>query len=334
MKNIGVLGEGAWGTAVATLLANNGFTVKLWCHDPAVAQSIRDTRYNKRYLPGIYLDELIIPTFDLSQAVGNASWVFEAIPVKFLRDVLEQVKDVEVSEQKWIILSKGIEQETLLLPSEIIDDVFENHLPKAVLVGPSYAKDLSEKQITAVTLAAVDCDLGLNLQKMLANDYFRPYLSLDMIGAQVGAAIKNVVALAVGMLDGAGYADNAKAFIFTRGLNEMVTIAQSLGGKTKTLYGLSGVGDLVLTATGKQSRNREVGKRLGEGQSLKDILDETGYIPEGINTVNSVYQLMQQKKLDLPVCAGIYEIIHKKKSIPDLLNDLMNRPLEQECSID
>lgn len=333
MKIVCVLGEGAWGTAISTLLANNGFTVKLWCYDPKVAQAIVDTRYNERYLPGVQLSELIIPTTNLSEAVGNVPLVFEAIPVKFLRTVLQQVKDVVVPEQKWIVLSKGIEQESLLLPTQLIDEVFEKQLPKAVLVGPSYAKDLSEKQITAVTLAATDCNFGLALQKMLANDYFRPYLSLDIIGVQVGAAIKNVVTLAVGMLDGAGYDDNVKAFIFTRGLGEMVTIAQAFGGKAETLYGLSGVGDLVLTAMGKQSKNREVGRRLGIGQSLEKILDETGYIPEGINTINSVYQLMQQKNLDLPVCQGVYEIIHNKKSISALLEDLMQRPLEQECLI-
>ena len=330
-KTVCVLGEGAWGTAVSTLLAHNGYTVKLWCHDPEVAQTIDTTRFNERYLPGVRLDELIMPVTNLSEAVGNVNWLFEAIPVQFLRTVLEQVKDVVIAEQKWIVLSKGIEQDTLLLPTQLIDEVLEKQVPKAVVVGPSYAKDLSEKQITAVTLAASDCDLGLPLQKMLANDYFRPYLSLDLIGAQVGAAIKNVIALAVGMLDGAGYDDNVKAFLFTRGLVEMVTIAQALGGEKETLYGLSGVGDLVLTAMGKHSKNREVGRRLGAGQTLEKILDETGYIPEGINTANSVYQLMQQKKLDLPVCSGVYEIIHNKKSIPALLNDLMNRPLQQEC---
>ena len=333
MKTVCVLGEGAWGTAVSTLLANNGFTVKLWCHDPAVAQSIIDTRYNEHYLPGVQLDELIMPITNLSEAVGTVSVVFEAIPVKFLRTVLEQVKDVVIDKQKWVVLSKGIEQDTLLLPTQLIDEVLGKQVPKAVVVGPSYAKDLSEEQITAVTLAATDCDFGLALQKMLANDYFRPYLSLDLIGAQVGGAIKNVIALAVGMLDGAGYTDNVKAFILTRGLVEMVTIAQALGGSAETLYGLSGVGDLVLTAMGKHSKNREVGRRLGAGQTLEKILDETGYIPEGINTANSVYQLMQQKNLDLPVCLGVYEIIHNKKSIPALLNDLMQRPLEQECVI-
>lgn len=330
---VAVLGEGAWGTAVSTLLAENGFTVTLWCHDPAVKDTILAKRRNERYLPAVELSDLIKPTIDLQETVNDADWIFEAIPVKYLRPILTQLKSSVSSTQRWVLLSKGIEQETLLLPSQIVDDVFERVVDKAVAVGPSFAYELARKRITAITLAATDCDLGLALQKILANNYFRPYLSLDVIGAQVGAALKNVVTLAVGMLDGAGYTDNAKAFILTRGLAEIVTIAHALGGEAKTLYGLSGVGDLVLTAMGAHSKNREVGRRLGAGQSLDQILSETGFIAEGINTVRSVYQLAEKKQLDLPVCAGIYHVVNGTQTIQDFLQDLMSRPLEQECVV-
>ena len=333
MKTVCMLGEGAWGTAVATLLAHNGFQVKLWCYDHAVAQAIKNTRINDRYLPGIQLDEKIQPIIDLQEALENAELIFEAIPVKFLRSIVEQSKSLCAPNIPWVVLSKGIEQDTLLFPTQIIDDVLSFESKKAVLVGPSFAKDVAEKKITAVSLAVTDCKFGLSLQKQLANEYFRPYLSTDLVGTQVGGALKNVITLAIGMLDGAGFTDNAKAFMFTRGLHEMVQIANALGGKTKTLYGLSGVGDLVLTSMGTLSKNLEVGKRLGKGESLDQILQETGYIPEGINTVKSVQQLIKEKNLELPVCSGIYEVIFGSKKIAQVLDALMQRPLEQECAV-
>ncbi len=166
---------------------------------------------------------------------------------------------------------------------------------------------------------------------MLANDYFRPYVTTDVIGVQAGAALKNVITLGIGMLDGAGYTDNAKAFLLTRGLHEMVQLVANVGGRQETVYGLSGVGDLVLTAMGKLSRNLEVGRRLGSGEKLEIILQQTGYIPEGINTVQSVYQLLTQQNLDLPICRGIYDVIFTETTLKDMLRSLMKQPLSFEC---
>lgn len=331
MQTVCIIGEGAWGTAVATLLAHNGHTVNLWCHHEDVAQDIKKNRINHRYLPNVTLDNKIIPFTDLDEALCDTQWVFEAIPVKYLRSILKRAKPCFYADQIWVILSKGIEQDTLLLPSQMLDDIFDTQVKKAVFAGPSFAKDLAKKQITAVTIAADDCQAGQQLSQLLVNEYFRPYVSLDVIGAQVGGAIKNVITLAVGMLDGAGYTDNAKAFVLTRGLYEMVTVAQALGGKCETLYGLCGVGDLVLTAMGNLSRNLAVGRRLGKGESLQTILEETGYIPEGINTVQSLQQLIKKHNLDLPICNGIYQVIFQNQKLDALLTDLMSRPLEAEC---
>jgi glycerol-3-phosphate dehydrogenase (NAD(P)+) len=328
-----VIGEGAWGTAVATLLAANGYEVRLWCYDPAVAENIAAMRTNDRYLPGIVLDHAIHPTTDMREAICGARWVFEAIPVQFLRDVLQKTIICFSPEQVWVILSKGIEQETLMLPSQIIDDVFGYKLYKAVFAGPSFAYDLARKQPTAVTLAATDCSAALELQAVLANDYFRPYISLDFIGVQLGGALKNVFALGVGILDGAGFADNAKAFLLTRGLHEMELLTIALGGKKETLYGLSGIGDLVMTAMGGHSRNLAVGRALGKGEKIAAILERTGYIPEGINTVTSIHQLLMKKKIRAPICLGIYQIIFESKSVESFIHELMTQPLEQECGI-
>lgn len=333
MKQVAMIGEGAWGTAVATLLAHNNIQVNLWCYDQQVCSEIKNRHINSRYLPEVILSSLIKPTSDLAQALAESELVFEAIPVQYMRSVLEKCKPHMRAEHKWIVLSKGIENNSLLLPTQLIDEVIGKSNHKAVLVGPSFAHDIAMEQITAVTLAATDCEFGLMLQQLLANNFFRPYLSLDLIGVQIGGALKNVIALAIGMLDGAGYGDNVKAFVLTRGLHEMMIVSQFRGGRPETIYGLSGVGDVVLTAMGVRSRNREVGKRLGAGQTLETILHETGSIPEGVNTAISVHQLIEQFSLDLPVCNGVFEVIMRGKKIETLLADLMNRPLEQECFI-
>lgn len=331
MKKVTVLGEGAWGTAIALLLADNGYNVSLWCYHQEIAEGIAKTRCNDRYMPGVPLPQNITPTHDLAKACQSSDYIFEAIPVKYLRTVLEQAKQYYRDDQTWVVLSKGIEQETLLFPTQIIDDVFQADVHAAVLAGPSFAKDVVEKKITAVTIAADTCKQGEALQQLVTTLYFRPYITTDVMGVQTAAALKNVLTLAIGILDGARYTDNSKAFIFTRGLHEIAQLAVTLGGMKETIYGLSGVGDLMLSATGSLSRNLEVGKKLGYGQDLETILKETGYIPEGINTVQSIHELIAKKDLSLPICNGIYDIIFQNKSVSVFLDSLMALPLTQEC---
>ncbi len=331
MKAIGILGEGAWGTALANLCADNGFTVYLWCHDVAVKKSIVDRRSNSKYLPGVKIHPSIISTTEFQDVFSNSMWIIEAIPVKYLRSIIQQCVPYASQDHVWIITSKGIENDTLLFPTDIIDDVLFYHPKKMVVVGPSFAKELVEKCITAVSIAALTCKEGAVLQRMLANAYFRPYVHTDIIGAQVGAALKNIIALGVGMLHGAGYSDNTKSFLLTRGLYETMQLAVTLGGKAETIYGLSGVGDIVLTAISSQSRNREIGEYIGKGKLLEDILRETGYIPEGVNSAKSIYQLMQKRQLDMPVCKGVYEVLFEGKTIGQVIESIMSRPLEIEC---
>jgi glycerol-3-phosphate dehydrogenase (NAD(P)+) len=322
MKPIAILGEGAWGTAVATVLANNGYTVNLWCHDPEVAQTIKKSSVNKKYMPDVKLPRTIIPMAHIEEVIADVEWVFEAIPVEYLRSVLEQAKPFVTSNQIWVVLSKGIEQETLLLPMQLFDDVFKISVDKAVCLGPSFAHGVAQKEITAVVVAASDKNVCHRLKNILANEYFRPYESSDMIGAQVGAALKNVIALGIGILEGAGYGENTKAFVLTKGLQDMVTCAHAVGGKKETIYGLAGVGDLVLTCTGGLSRNVMVGNYFGQGQSIEEIIAKTGVIPEGVNTVKSIYQLAQKHGLRLPVCEGIYDMIFGATSVNAFLTDL------------
>lgn len=331
MKRIAILGEGAWGTAVATLLAHNGHRVTVWCYHSEIVDEINQTHRNERFLPGIALSDYITATASLEDAVRDAEWICEAIPVKYLRSIITQVKPFVSSDQKWVVMSKGIEKDTLFLPTQILADVLGKDAQLSVFAGPSFAHDLALKTITAVTIAAPNCERAKDLQYILANDYFRPYISTDMIGVQTGSAVKNVIAIAIGMLDGVGQTDNAKAFVLTRGLHEMAELAVKLGGRQETVYGLSGVGDLVLTGMGSLSRNLEVGKRLGRGESLDDILKETGFIPEGINTVQSMHALMKKHGAYLAICTGIYEVIFEGKPIDVMLKELMRQPLSYEC---
>ncbi|MDR3550890.1 MAG: NAD(P)-dependent glycerol-3-phosphate dehydrogenase [Candidatus Babeliales bacterium] len=335
MNTVTVLGSGAWGTAVATLLAANGCMVKLWCYDASVAHEIATHGTNQQYLPGVTLNSRIQAVTDLEQALDQSTYIFEAIPVKHLRSILEQARSYYRPDQVWVVLSKGIEQHTLMLPTQIIDDVFGkgNKPSRAVFSGPSFAMDLASHQVTAVTIAATDCLVGNQLQTLLANGYFRPYISLDIIGAQVGGALKNSITLGIGILDGAGYTDNAKAFLLTRGLHEIAQVAVSLGGKQETIYGLSGMGDLILSSMGKLSKNLALGRRLGSGTIISQIEEQSSILPEGINTIQSVHELITSKKLDLPICLGIYQMIFNGKSTHQFLAELMSRPLESDCTL-
>jgi glycerol-3-phosphate dehydrogenase (NAD(P)+) len=322
-KEVALLGAGAWGTAIAQLLAHNGYTVRLWCHDPDVAEAIARDGENKKYLPGILLDEKIIPTTDLAQAICGVRLIFEAIPVAYLRGVLEHARACATEDQVWVVLSKGIENKTLLFPTQIIDEVFHLPIKKAVFAGPSFAREVAEGAITGVAIGATDGDLGQELQQMLTNEYFRAYTTTDVMGVQVGAALKNVISIGIGILEGAGYGDNPKAFLLTCGLQEMVQLAQAMGGKQETLYGFSGVGDLILTSMGKGSRNREVGRRIGQGESLDAIFSGIAWVAEGINTLKSVVDLAQKHTVQVPICSGVYDVVFGRATVADMMQGIM-----------
>lgn len=331
MKPITVLGGGAWGTAVATLLATNGHRVTIWCYEPDVVETINKQHKNERYLPDVELAPTICATTNLKEALAESDIICEAVPVAFLRKVLNEAKEYIHCGHRWIVLSKGIEQETLLLPTQIIDVVCGNNPEKAVLSGPSFARDLGQQMVTAVIIATNHVDYCKELQCLFKNNFFRPYISTDMIGVQVGGALKNVMALGIGFLDGAGYTDNAKAFIFTRGLQEMMLCAAALGGKKETLVGLAGVGDLFLTAMGQSSRNHRLGVRLGQGVSREAVFKELGTIPESVNTIMSTHQLMLRYNLDLPVLDGLYQLINGTQTLDEFFAAILERPIEKDC---
>lgn len=330
--NIAILGEGAWGTAIALLLSGNGHNVTLWCHHDSVVHDIAGHHENTRFFPGFKLDSSIHATADLEEALSGAQIVFEGIPVKYLRETVSRI-DRKYFEKPWVVLSKGIEQKTLLFPSQVVDDVAGFSVRSAVLSGPSFARDVAVRQPTAVTIASKDCDLGVVVYKIVANDYFRPTISRDVMGVQVGGALKNVLALGAGILEGAGYKDNARALFLTRGLQELAIVAEHSGGTRETLYGLSGVGDLILTAMGEQSRNMTVGRSLGRGTSLAQTLQEREVAPEGLATAVAVHEFIMREKLASPILDGIYQIINGAKTIDELFVEIMQQPFVNECDV-
>ena len=324
MKNtVCVMGDGAWGTAVALLLADNGHDVKLWCYDPCNAKTIAKKRINKRYLPSTILPTSIIPVTDIAQALEDVQWIFEAIPVQYLRSTIQKMVPYLAPQHQWVVLSKGIEQQTCMLPTQIIDDICGRNNAHIVVSGPSFATELAAKKTTAVMVAGHNLLMIETVQRMLNNSYFSSSTSSDEKGVQIGGAIKNIIALAVGILDGAGYGDNAKALCITRGLHEMVLISQAIGGKQDTIYSLAGVGDLILTTSSLLSKNRHIGQLLGQGVSLSASIEKTGYIPEGINTVQSVYHGIIASQLQLPLCAAVYNIAFNQADHVSLNHVLM-----------
>lgn len=317
-KSITMLGAGAWGTAVAHLLATNGHNVTLWCHEDQLVEEINQQHVNSLYLPDVQLPNDIRATASLQEAFDGAHIIFEAIPVKYLRETLEHVQPYFDQEQLWVILSKGIEQESFLVPAQIIDDVMGCPIKKVVMCGPSFARDLVEFVPTGVVIASDVQHRAQIVARLLRNNYFSCVLSSDLFGVQLCAALKNVFALTIGIAFGAQARDNTVALLLTKALSEMNQIVQMFGGSQETIYGLAGVGDLVLTCYGSLSKNFTLGKLLGQGALLSDISSE-GIFPEGINTIQSLIQFAQKNSLKLPIVQGTYDFIFEGKSFTELV---------------
>jgi glycerol-3-phosphate dehydrogenase (NAD(P)+) len=303
---ITILGSGSWGTAIATVLAHNNHEVTLWTHEQDVVQTINEQHVNTHYLPDVPLYHSICATTDKNQAFDNAEWIFEAIPVKYMRQVLKQCISYYKPEQRWVVLSKGIEQKTLLLPSQILDDVFESCVQTVVLAGPSFAKDVVAQQLTAVSIAANNPDLMVDLKELMTTDYFKLFPTDDLMGVQLCAALKNIITFGIGMLDGLICTDNTKAFFFVQSLKEMRQLVIACEGQGTTVDEFAGVGDLVLTAFGLHSRNLAAGKAFVDGVSDQE---KNRSVPESLNTLVSVNQLLEKKNLHSPLLQSLYLVV-------------------------
>jgi glycerol-3-phosphate dehydrogenase (NAD(P)+) len=329
--HISVIGAGAWGTAIANHLAVKGLPVYLWAHEKQVGDDINRTHINSVFLPGIVLDEKIEATSDLAKAC-DAKIIFFVVPSHVMEGVIIQM--VPHLKPGTIIVSstKGIENRHLRLPSQIFDEVLPGDLADDLvcLSGPSFAKEVALGLPTAVTAASRSVEAATAVQDVMSNSKMRVYTHDDLIGVELGGAVKNVVAVAAGISDGLKLGMNARAAIITRGLAEMVRLGKALGAREDTFSGLSGVGDLILTATGDLSRNRSVGLRLGAGESLAKITAGTKSVAEGIITSSSIHELSAKKDVDTPVCKEVYLVCHAGKDPQSAVSDLMGRKLKGE----
>ncbi|MFY1824754.1 NAD(P)H-dependent glycerol-3-phosphate dehydrogenase [Myxococcus fulvus] len=327
-----VIGSGSFGTALANVLAANCEDVRLWGREPTVVDAINTRHENPTYLPGIPISERVRATLDLQEALDGSELVVLATPSHATRQVLARAKDFLPRNVPIVTVSKGIENETLLTMTELLEDCLpeEFHPYIAVLSGPSFAKELARRMPTVVTIASHWDKVAVRCQKALQTETFRSYTSTDVVGVQYGGALKNVIAIAAGMADGLGMGHNARAAIITRGLAEITRLAVRKGANPLTLSGLSGMGDLVLTCTGELSRNRHVGMELGKGKKLADILGQMKEVAEGVKTARSARDLSLKTGVELPICQQVYLIAYEDKNAKMAVVDLMTRQPKSE----
>ena len=331
VKQIGVIGAGSWGTSLADLLAKKGHQVTLWAYEADLVIRMQKNRVNDLYLPDIRLSDNLSFTNDICQAAGKAVVLFVP-PSQAMRAVLSSCVETLSSEALIISASKGIENETLCPMSDIFDTLLPNGIKKrtAYLSGPTFAKEVALEQPSAVVAASMEQAIAQQTQELFNTDYFRVYTNDDVIGVELGGAIKNVIALAAGVCDGLHYGYNTRAALITRGLAEMKRLGLAMGAKAETFAGLAGMGDLVLTCTGDLSRNRTVGVELGKGRKLQEILSEMTMIAEGVKTTLSTFELAKKIDVEVPIVEQMYAILYEDKDPRLAVVELMQRELKSE----
>lgn len=329
---IGVVGAGSWGTALANLLALKGFKIDHWVFESAVKAQMESSGENRTFLPGISLSANLVPTNNIKAVVADKDLVLIVVPSHVMRATTELMAAHLHPDTLLVSASKGIENGTHLTMTGILAQTLPNIASRnlAVLTGPSFAREVARQVPTVVTAAAADLSVAECVQAVFATPYFRVYTSTDVIGAELGGAVKNIIAIAAGIIDGLGLGLNTRAALITRGLAEIRRLGLRLGAKFNTFAGPSGVGDLILTCTGDLSRNHTVGKKIGEGSTLKQILDEMHMVAEGVKTAKSVYNLSRELDVEMPISHGIYSILYDNLDPMDVLKQLMNRDLKHE----
>ena len=329
---ISVIGAGSWGTALSIILHSNGHDVTLWEVKRGYWKTIKRTRENKIYLPKIKIPEEIYITNTLKEACEDQHKIVLAIPSQFIRSVLKKMKKFDLSDTTLISVAKGIEKETLFTVSQIIKDELPDIEDKSigVLSGPSHAEEVARKIPTAVVSASTDQNTAEQIQAAFMTSYFRVYHSTDLIGVELGGALKNVIAIGAGIVDGAKFGDNTKAAIMTRGIAEISRIGIEMGARPETFSGLSGIGDLIVTCNSKHSRNRYVGEQIGAGKKLKDILKSMKMVAEGVATCQSTYELARKHDVSTPIVDAVYGALFLDKDPKKGTYELMSRDMKSE----
>ncbi|QDU44194.1 Glycerol-3-phosphate dehydrogenase [NAD(P)+] [Symmachiella dynata] len=329
-NKVTVLGGGAMGTACAILLSENPEQeVALWTRNPEHAAVMAQSRQNERLLPGVKIPASVAITADVEAAIDGADILVAAVPTAFLREALTDWAPLLTADRPMVSVIKGIENETFLRPSEIISEILGQRGVVA-LGGPSHAEEISRRLPASVVAASGDLSLAKRVQAMFTTDRFRVYTNVDIIGVEMAAALKNIVAIAAGICDGLGFGDNAKAGLITRGLVEMTRFGTAMGAEASTFSGLAGLGDLVTTCVSPYGRNREVGERLGKGETLEQIQADMKSVAEGVWTTRSVYELSDQRDVDMPIANEVYQVLFEGKSPTAATESLMLRPPKRE----
>ena len=329
--NITVLSDGGWGTALAMVLCENHHSVTLWGPFPDYVAEMERTRRNDRFLKGVALPASLKLEHDIARAVAGAEIVVLAAPSQYTRGVLAKLRDIpRPADLIYLNVAKGIETGSCKRISELVEEVLGD-VRYAILSGPSHAEEVARRIPTAVMTASRDPGAALAVQQAFMNEYFRVYTSDDVVGAELGGSLKNVLALAAGVLDGMGMGDNTKAALMTRGIVEMARLGQMLGGRPETFSGLSGIGDLIVTCTSQHSRNRHVGEELGKGRKLPDIQQEMGLVvAEGVTTARSAFQLARQIGAETPIVDAVHACLYDGKDPREIVRDLMLRDPKPE----
>jgi glycerol-3-phosphate dehydrogenase (NAD(P)+) len=330
--NICVLGAGGWGTALGILLHNKKHNVTLWEFDKEYAHTLDEYRENFYFLPKVKIPKEIGITNDIDIAVYKKDVIVVSTPTQYVRNVISGVKHIDLTNRIILSVSKGIENETLFTVSKIFLDVFKKIKKKNIVVlsGPSHAEEVSRQVPTAVVASSDDINNAEIVQKAFSNKYFRVYRSSDVTGVEMGGALKNVIAIAAGISDGAGFGDNTKAAIMTRGLKEITRLGMKMGAHENTFFGLSGMGDLIVTCESKLSRNRFVGEEVGKGRKLKDVLAEMKMVAEGVATTKSTYELAENLGVELPITEQVHKVLFTGKNPHKATEMLMTRDLKTE----
>jgi glycerol-3-phosphate dehydrogenase (NAD(P)+) len=329
MKKISIIGDGAWGTTLAILLAEKGFPVTVWSAFADYASEVQFTRDNRKFLPNIHIPDDVLFTADLETALGTAEIVVLAVPSQYVVGVLKRIKQLPVEDKIFVSVIKGLELKSFMTMSQLIQKEL-GRVQVAVLSGPTIAIELARKKPTTAVVACASAKVAKELQDIFSGDFFRVYTNRDVVGVELCGSFKNVIAIACGVCDGLGFGANAKSALMTRGLVEMARLGKVFKAKPETFMGLAGLGDLATTCFSADSRNRSVGQELGKGRSIKDILDSMDAVAEGVVTVKAVHHLARKHKIEMPITRAVYEIIYREKPVYQAVADLMLRSLKQE----
>lgn len=328
MERISIIGSGAWGTALAQIIANRGQSVTLWARRLELSATINEKHENTENLPGIPLNKEIRATNDIWEA-ANARIILLVCPAQAQRETLKSINSATKSNPVLVLCSKGIELQTGLMMSEVAQEIMPGS-PVCILSGPNFAREIASGQPAATTLACADETLARKIQESIGSPYFRPYITDDLTGVQIAGALKNVIAIACGLAQGLGFGESTRASLVTRGMAEIVRLGCAMGARAETFLGLSGMGDLMLTCSSLQSRNFSLGVALGEGKKLEDLRKNSRSVTEGVHTAEAGLSLAAKRKVEMPVTKAVHQCLNEGRKLDDALKELLNRPFGTE----